>query len=127
MSVRDHPISAVIAVSDMDRAAEFYEGKLGLSPEPTDEPGDERRYVCGGDTAMYVYRSPDHAGKATATMAAWEVDDVERVVDELTAAGIAFEQYEEPIKTDEKGINTTGDDRAAWFRDPDGTTFAIIG
>jgi hypothetical protein len=49
--------------------------------------------------------SPEHAGKSTATLASWYVDDVEGVVDELTERGVVFERYDEgPIITDEKGI-----------------------
>jgi hypothetical protein len=33
--------------------------------------------VRGGGTMMHVYLSPEHAGKSTATLAGWGVDDVE--------------------------------------------------
>jgi hypothetical protein len=53
---------------------------------------------------MHVYLSPEHAGKSTATLAGWGVDDVDRVVEELASKGVAFERYDEgPIVTDEKG------------------------
>jgi catechol 2,3-dioxygenase-like lactoylglutathione lyase family enzyme len=62
-----------------------------------------------------------------ATLARWYVDNVERVVDELTAQGIAFERYDEgPIAIDENGIATfEGGAEVALFRDPDGNTFSI--
>jgi catechol 2,3-dioxygenase-like lactoylglutathione lyase family enzyme len=120
-------VGAVIAVSDMARAREFYEGKLGLSAGE-EQPEGGRRYICAGGTSLDVYPSPAHAGKATATLAVWDVDDVEQVVDELTANGVTFERYDEPgIRTDEKGITVEGDVRAAWFKDPDGNTFAVVG
>jgi catechol 2,3-dioxygenase-like lactoylglutathione lyase family enzyme len=79
-----------------------------------------------------VYPSPEHAGKATATLATGYVDDVERMVDALTAHGVMFEQYEGVLEsgfdygTDEKGISPrAGGGRIAWFQDPDGNTFAI--
>jgi len=64
----------------MARARAFYEGKLGL---PTDDgPSDlTRTYVCAAGTALYVYASPVRAGKATATLARWDVDDLDRLVD----------------------------------------------
>ena len=56
---------------------------------------------------VHVYLSPEHAGKLTATLAGWGVDDTEEVVDELASKGVVFEQYDQPpIKTDEKGIAT---------------------
>jgi catechol 2,3-dioxygenase-like lactoylglutathione lyase family enzyme len=60
-------------------------------------------------------------------VAGWDVDDTERVVDELTSKGVTFEQYDEaPLTTDEKGIATIDGAKVAWFRDPDGNTLGII-
>jgi hypothetical protein len=55
------------------------------------------------------------------------VDDIERVVEELTKRGVTFEQYDEPgLKTDEKSIATfEGDAKVAYFKDPDGHTLSI--
>ncbi|HEX3174621.1 MAG TPA: VOC family protein [Solirubrobacterales bacterium] len=124
MSLSDSRVGATIAVSDLGRAREFYEGTLGLSPGPMNEEGGVV-YVCGEGTSLLVYLSPDHAGKATATLATWEVDDLEATVDELTAKGVTFERYEEP-ETDEKGIHAIADNRkVAWFKDPEGNVIAV--
>jgi catechol 2,3-dioxygenase-like lactoylglutathione lyase family enzyme len=124
MSLSSHAVSAVIAVSDMDTAKGFYEGKLGLS-EGRDTGDGGRTYGCGGGSEIHIYPSPENAGKSTATVAGWDVDDLEAVVDELTSKGVTFERYDEP-NTDEKGIATVGDARVAWFRDPDGNTHGLI-
>ena len=87
MDLRQSEVGAVLAVSDMERAKEFYEGKLGLEPE-ADASEEMRSYRCGGGTGINVYLSPEHAGKSTATLASWGVDDVERVVDGLNSRGI---------------------------------------
>ncbi len=127
MGLSEYRVVAGLAVSDMDRATEFYEGKLGLSPATDHEPADNRAYRCGEGTVMHVYSSPEHAGKSTATLASWYVDDVESIVDELTSKGVVFERYDErPIITDGKGIATfDGDAKVAYFRDPDGNTLSI--
>ena len=85
------------------------------------------QYRCAEGTVIHVYLSPEHVGKSTATLVGWGVDDVEGVVDEFTAKGVAFEGYNEgPIITDEKGIATfEGGAKVAYFRDPDGNTHAI--
>jgi catechol 2,3-dioxygenase-like lactoylglutathione lyase family enzyme len=124
VGLSDSPVGAAIAVSDMDRAKEFYEGKLGLS-EGDDQADGGRTYTCGGGTRIHVYPSPDNAGKSGATLAAWVVGDVEGTVDELTARGVTFEQYGEPFKTDERGIARFGDLVYAWLKDPDGNTLAV--
>ncbi|HET6917910.1 MAG TPA: hypothetical protein VFI46_00420 [Jiangellaceae bacterium] len=47
------------------------------------------------------------------------------VVDQLRSRGVTFERYDEPqLETDENGIHTHGDGKVAWFKDPDGNTFA---
>jgi catechol 2,3-dioxygenase-like lactoylglutathione lyase family enzyme len=123
MGLSDSRIYATVAVSDMDRAREFYEGKLGLSGGK-DQGDGGHTYPCGGGTELHVFPSPQ-AGSTSATIAAWTVDDVEVVVDELTAKGVTFEQYGEPFNTNEKGIASFGGVSVAWFKDPDGNTLAI--
>ena len=125
MSLSGYKVRASIAVSDIARAAEFYERKLGLSPAET-QPDESRIYACGGGTSLHVYASPAHAETATATLATWYVADVEKVVDELGSRGVTFERYDDPsLSADEKGIHELDNGRVAWFKDPDGNTFAV--
>ena len=93
MGLSSYRLNAFIAVTDMTRAEEFYEGRLGLSVLRTGADGS-KVYTAGGHESLEVYASPDHAGRSTATLATWYVDDVEQVVDDLTANGVTFEQYE---------------------------------
>lgn len=123
MNLSNARINTQIAVTDMARAREFYEGKLGLSGDTS--KANTGSYPCGDGTVLTVYESPAHAGKTTATQARWDVDDLERLVDDLTAKGVVFEQYDEPVPTDAQGIHDTGYSKIAWIRDPDGNTFEI--
>ena len=123
MGLSDSPVGAVIAVSDMSRAKDFYEGKLGLTGGE-EQPDGGVRYSCAEGTQLHVYPSPDNAGKSTATLAGWWVSDVEGTVDELAANGVTFEQYSE-FNTNEKGIAQFGDYVGAWFKDPDGNILAL--
>jgi catechol 2,3-dioxygenase-like lactoylglutathione lyase family enzyme len=119
-------LTASIAVTDMDRAREFYEERLGLSAARVQADGS-CIYTSGGDASLHVYPSPRHAAGTTATLATWYVDDVERVVDELRANGVSFEHYEE-VTADDRGISPrAGGGKVAWFKDPDGNTFAVEG
>jgi catechol 2,3-dioxygenase-like lactoylglutathione lyase family enzyme len=114
---------AVIAVKDVAKAKEFYEGKLGLSGgEDRDDGGVE--YPVGG-TSIHVYPS-DSAGGGATTVAYFRVDDVEGTVDELSGNGVSFEQYDtDGLKTNEKGIAQLGDKHGAWFKDPDGNIIGL--
>jgi catechol 2,3-dioxygenase-like lactoylglutathione lyase family enzyme len=125
MGLSEYKVAAGLAVSHMERAREFYEGKLGFVVGI--DSGDNVQYRCGEGSVMHVYLSPEHAGKSTATLAGWGVDDVEEVVDELTSEGVTFERYDEgPIITDERGIASfEGGDKVAYFRDSDGNTLSI--
>ena len=124
MSLAGYRVGAAVAVSDMDRARDFYEGRLGLEPGVVTD--DNRAYPCAEGTVIHVFLSP-HAGTAQATLAGWGVDDIERVVGELSARGVVFEQYDEPpIVTDAKGIaHFEGGAMVAYFKDPDGNTLSI--
>ncbi len=128
MPLSDFPVRPSIAVSDIRRAVAFYEGELGLrdlhsGPSAT-IPGGSRVYGSGGGPALNVYQSLT-AGQSPATLATWYVDDIDQVIDELTAVGVDFVRYDE-FEHDTKGITPrAGGGRIAWFQDPDGNTFAI--
>jgi catechol 2,3-dioxygenase-like lactoylglutathione lyase family enzyme len=125
MGLSDYKVNASIAVSDIATAEAFYEGKLGLHRMPDDGDGSHR-YACGEGTALHVYVSPANAGKAAATVATWYVPDLVHVVDELRANGVSFERFDDPqLQTDARGIHSLGVGQVAWFKDPDGNTFAI--
>jgi catechol 2,3-dioxygenase-like lactoylglutathione lyase family enzyme len=125
MGVQDCRVSATVPVSDMARAKEFYEGQLGLSGGV--ERGDGGlSYDCDAGTRLHVYPSPENAGNSGATLAAFQTDDVDGLVDELASSGVSFEQYDMgELKTNEKGIAEMGDVKVAWFKDPDGNLFGI--
>lgn len=55
MSLETFRVSALVAVSDMERARGFYEGKLGLTARG-DDPDGGRTYACGEQTILHVSR-----------------------------------------------------------------------
>ncbi|MBU2667229.1 VOC family protein [Actinoplanes bogorensis] len=128
MPLNDFPVRTSIAVSDIQQAVAFYEGKLGLvalrvGPSAKIVDGG-RVYGSAGGPALNVYQSVT-AGQTEATLATWYVDDLDRIVDELTAAGVVFARYD-GLDHDSRGITArAGGGRLAWFRDPDGNTFAV--
>lgn len=125
MGLAGRKVEPTIAVSDMAKAREFYEGKLGLSGA-RDLPDGGVRYQSGDGTSVHIYPSPPNAGKTEATIAHWDVPDTEATVKELSERGVTFEQYDLPgLKTDERGIATLGSVKVAWFKDPDGNTLSV--
>jgi catechol 2,3-dioxygenase-like lactoylglutathione lyase family enzyme len=116
-------VIATCAVRDLEKAKKFYEGTLGLTPLPTGEPG-VLSYKSGHSTLL-VYQS-QYAGTNKATAATWAVNDLEATVQGLKAKGVRFEHYDLP-GTERKGdIHGSGRTKAAWFKDPDGNTLAVV-
>jgi catechol 2,3-dioxygenase-like lactoylglutathione lyase family enzyme len=123
MGLQDSSVGAMVPVNDMAKAKEFYEGPLGLAGG-TEEGDGGVTYEFAEGTRLHVYPSPGHTGSG-ATLAAFRTDDVDGLVEELSSTGVTFEQYDEPFKTDEKGIAVMGEIRGGWFKDPDGNILAV--
>jgi catechol 2,3-dioxygenase-like lactoylglutathione lyase family enzyme len=126
MSLSDTKVGAAVPVTDMSKAKDFYEGKLGLSGGR--EVGDGGiTYPCADGSQIHPYPSPDNAGKSGATLAFFETEDFDKAVDDLASNGVTFEQYDmDPIKTDERGVADLPDGaKVAWFKDPDGNILAV--
>jgi catechol 2,3-dioxygenase-like lactoylglutathione lyase family enzyme len=121
--LNDADAAATIAVKDIERATSFYEGKLGFSPMPSDEPSV--RSYRSGRSSVLVYQST-YAGTNRATAATWAVRDVDGTVASLKARGITFEHYDLPDATWEGDVMVSGRIRSAWFKDPDGNVLAIV-
>jgi catechol 2,3-dioxygenase-like lactoylglutathione lyase family enzyme len=114
---------ATIAVRDMKRASDFYEGKLGF----TRGPGEEQQvinYVSGSSTFL-VYVS-QFAGTNQATAITWAVDDVDGTVQVLKDKGVAFEHYDFAGITHDGDVHVMGKRRNAWLKDPDGNILSVV-
>jgi catechol 2,3-dioxygenase-like lactoylglutathione lyase family enzyme len=116
-------VFATIAVKDIATGKAFYGGTLGL--KQVDESPGGVTYESGG-CKLFVYQS-SYAGTNQATCAAWVVSDVEGTVNELKSKGITFEQYDElgPGMTREGDIHLMGEEKVAWFKDPDGNILSV--
>jgi catechol 2,3-dioxygenase-like lactoylglutathione lyase family enzyme len=114
----DAMVVPTVAVTDLDRAKLFFEGKLGLPL--LDETPFSFRLGAGKGTQIGVRRGQPNVGQ---TVAHFEVADIEAVVRELTARGVTFEEYETPKTV--SFIAQVGPARGAWFKDPDGNVFGL--
>ena len=116
------------SVSDLAAAKQFYGETLGLDVSEHGDMGLSLK--LGSGTEVFIYPKPNHQ-PATFTILNFPVDDIDKTVDELTARGVQFEHYDEPmLKTDEKGICRTpnpaqGPD-IAWFKDPAGNILSVL-
>ncbi|MFL5961770.1 MAG: VOC family protein [Gaiellaceae bacterium] len=110
------------SVDNLDRAKQFYGETLGLSV--SQNPAGLELHLGGGGT-VFVYPKENHE-PASFTILKFPVEDIERAVNELTAAGVRFERYD-GIPSDEKGISRGGDGpNIAWFKDPAGNILSVL-
>jgi predicted enzyme related to lactoylglutathione lyase len=116
---------ATIGVKKIDNAKNFYEGVLGLKPEPSGNDHEGVAVFDSGGSKLFVYQS-EYAGTNKATAATWVVDDVDGAVKTLKGRGVSFEHYDFPETKLEGDVHVSGKMRAAWFKDPDGNILAIV-
>ena len=122
--LQNHPMYAYIPVQDLPRARAFYEQKVGLRPKQEIAGGVV--YESASGTACFLYAT-DNAGTSKASQAFWQVDDVDREIEELKSRGVEFEEYPDiPGERSASGAVTAGGAKAAWFKDSEGNTMAII-
>jgi catechol-2,3-dioxygenase len=116
--------AATLAVSGLQRARDFYENTLGLTP--LQEPPGGILYKSGNSVVL-VYPS-EYAGTNQATAASWAVGaDFDAIVEDLRAKGVAFEHYDDlPDTTREGDVHLAGEFKAVWFKDPDGNILNLI-
>jgi catechol 2,3-dioxygenase-like lactoylglutathione lyase family enzyme len=123
-------VATRLPAQDLERARRFYADKLGL--EPVEERPGGLRYRCGG--GQFALFESAGAASGTHTQIAWEVDDIEAVVEELRRRGVVFEEVDVPGLRTVNGIaEVEGNypsaggigERAAWFRDSEGNLLGI--
>ena len=122
MTLKESHAFSGFSSNDIPAAKRFYGETLGL--DVTEDMGLLNVRYAGGGRGV-IYPKPDHQ-PATFTVLNFPVDDIEAAVDELTAAGIAFERYP-GMNQDERGIARDSDGpKIAWFKDPAGNILSVL-
>lgn len=110
--------SAIVAVTDIDKARHFYSDVLGL--ELKDDGMEGVLVYKTGATHLVVYPS-DTAGTNRANAVVWDFgDDLVSIAAELRAKGVTFERYEMDDVTFKDGVHDAKGFKMVWFKDPDG-------
>ena len=117
--LKNFRVYTTLPVTDFARARAFYKAKLGLTPMEPD--GDV--YECGDGTRFLI--SKMGSKPAGHTQMSFEVDDLAKVVKELKAKGLVFEEYDHPTLKTVDGIADQGDFKGAWFKDSEGNMIGI--
>ena len=113
-----------IPTLDGKRARVFFEEVLGLHFESDDEFALVFRLGPAYGTMLRVVRAGPFT-PAPFTIFGWQVDGIERHVDELIQRGLTFLRFSS-FEQDERGIwAAPGGTKIAWFKDPDGNTLSL--
>lgn len=103
-----------IPVTDLSRARKFYEGVLGLKPS-SEEVRNNIEYEVGSGTLLIADYGERWRPANGGTMAAFEVDDVDTMIERIKASGaqIVMEPIDSPVC------------RFGMVLDPDGNSLII--
>ncbi|HEX2704354.1 MAG TPA: VOC family protein [Candidatus Lustribacter sp.] len=116
------PVTTMLPARDVDRAREFYEKRLGLTPLGP-RPDGSFHFAAGG-TTLALLPKPDGT-KAEHTAVSFEVHNLGAVVIALQEAGVVFEDYDLPGLETVDHVCDLGFERAAWFLDTEGNILCV--
>jgi len=122
---KDTTTFASFSTGDLQEAKEFYGTTLGI-PIEEHMPGMMTLKTKGaGDVNIFLKK---HHVPATFTVLNFVVDNIAKIMEELSQKGITFEHYngEEDIFTDEKGVAEFGGVKVSWFKDPAGNLLQLL-
>ena len=118
--LKNHDSCAIVAVSDMRRARQFYGETLGL--EAISEMTPDVVSYRTGNTRLVVYYSPHNAGTNRANAVVWGVgSDLDAIVKALQGKGVHFLRYPDLPGLELDGdVHFAGPKKLVWLADPDG-------
>ena len=123
MSLNDSSVAMMLPISDPDRAQKFYTDKLGLPYEGTNDEKSLMYRLSSGTELVLLFRPDEKPLGSTAL--SFEVRGIEDEIATLEAKGVEFEDYDLPDLKTEHHIASMGNEKAAWFRDPDGNVLCL--
>lgn len=123
MSLSSSSVAVMLPISDPDRAQKFYTDQLGLPYEGTNDEKSLMYRLAGGAQLVLLPR-PDEKPLGSTAMS-FEVTDLEQEIADLESRGVVFEDYDLPELRTEGHVATMGDEKAAWFLDPDGNVLCV--
>ena len=120
--LNDASVTVMLPVVDMGRARAFYEGSLGLRAGTLKADG-KFTYTVGG-TAIALFPKPEGT-KAEHTAVSFKVDDIAAAIEGMKQSGVVFEDYDFPGFKTVNHVCVLGAEKAAWFKDTEGSYLCI--
>lgn len=117
------PVITILPVIDMERARDFYEHKVGLTPRGA-RPDGKFLYGCGGGAVIALFPK-ENGTKADHTAVSFEVPDIDDAIAHLKDRGVVFSDYDMPGLKTVNHVCVLGAEKAAWFNDTEGNILCI--
>jgi catechol 2,3-dioxygenase-like lactoylglutathione lyase family enzyme len=115
-------VTVLVGTMQKEASTAFYRDTLGLKFVRDD---GFAAVFQGKNASIRVSRVPAIAPAAYAVLG-FEVDDIDKAVDGLTAKGVVFQRYGFFVQ-DAKGVWTAPDGvKVAWFHDPDLNLLSVV-
>ena len=114
--------TTILAVVDPERARDFYGRVLGLTDLGPSGDGKYLFELNGGYLALLQKPEPT---TATHTALSFEVPDAGAAVEQLSARGVTFQDYDLPGLRTVNKVCILGSEKAAWFLDTEGNILCI--
>ena len=116
------PAYAVLPAEDLERARKFYHDVLGFD---VDEYPQMQQFIikAGEGSRILVYERSRTTAQHTAV--SFIVDKLDKTMEDLSARGVTFEEYDMPGLKTQGGVARMPEGIAAWFTDPEGNIINI--
>jgi len=115
-------VTALLGTMQKEASTAFYRDTLGLKFVRDD---GFAAIFEGKNATIRVSRVPAIAPAAYAVLA-FEVDDIDKAVDALSAKGVVFQRYGFFVQ-DQRGVWSAPDGvKVAWFHDPDLNLLSVV-
>jgi catechol 2,3-dioxygenase-like lactoylglutathione lyase family enzyme len=115
-------VQTTLPAADLERAKQWYQEKLGLTP--VEETSTGIRYEAGSGTGFLVYATPN-PNRGGHTQMAFRVQDLGSEMTALRGSGVAFEEYDLPGFKTTDGVGEIDGLRVTFFKDSEGNILGL--
>lgn len=119
----DTTVHTTLPATDLQRAKQWYQDKLGLSPAEEESGGI--RYETSTGTGFFIYSTPN-PNRGGHTQMAFSVGDLRAEMSALRDSGVVFEDYDLPGLKTVDGVAEIDGEPAAFFTDSEGNIIGLV-
>jgi catechol 2,3-dioxygenase-like lactoylglutathione lyase family enzyme len=115
-------VTAILPVKELERARDFYVNRLGLEAEGLAPDG---KFILRANSTRLALMPKPGGTKAEHTALSFKVDNIAAEIQALKARGVSFHDYDLPGFKTVDHIAVLGNEKAAWFSDPEGNILCL--